>query len=60
LPEYRAVAEKFFLSGAQELDFADDEGSRNIINSWVESKTNNKIKDLIPSGKHILLIVYFD
>ncbi|PNF36971.1 Leukocyte elastase inhibitor A [Cryptotermes secundus] len=50
LPEYRAVAEKFFLSGAQELDFADGEGSRKVINSWVESKTNNKIKDLIPSG----------
>lgn len=60
LPEYRAVAEKFFLSGAQELDFADGEGSRKVINSWVESKTNNKIKDLIPSGKYILLILYFD
>jgi serpin B len=50
LPEYVAVAEKYFLSGAKELDFADGEGSRKIINSWVESKTNNKIKDLIPSG----------
>jgi serpin B len=57
LPEYMAVAEKSFLSGAQELDFADSEGSRKVINSWVESKTNNKIKDLIPSGKYILLIL---
>jgi serpin B len=60
LPEYKAVAEKFFLSGAQELDFADDEGSRKVINDWVELKTNNKIKDLIPLGKYILLILYFD
>jgi serpin B len=60
LPEYRAVAEKFFLSGVQELDFADSEGSRKVINTWVESKTNNKIKNLIPSGKYILLILYFD
>jgi len=57
LPEYKAVAEKSFLSGAQELDFADSEGSRNVINSWVEEKTRNKIKDLIPSSKYVLFIV---
>lgn len=51
LPEYKTVAEKSFLSGAEELDFADSEGSRKVINSWVETKTNNKIRDLIPSGK---------
>jgi serpin B len=51
LPEYKAVAEKSFLSGAEEMNFADDEGCRKIINSWVETKTNKKICDLIPSGK---------
>uniref|UniRef100_A0A1V1FTD1 Putative serine protease inhibitor 1 isoform B n=1 Tax=Reticulitermes speratus TaxID=60591 RepID=A0A1V1FTD1_9NEOP len=50
LSEYRAIAEKSFLSGAEELDFADAETSRNIINSWVETKTKNKITDIIPSG----------
>ncbi|KAJ4435298.1 hypothetical protein ANN_17908 [Periplaneta americana] len=50
LSEYRAVAEESFLSGAQELNFADSEGSRKIINSWVEEKTRDKIKDLIPPG----------
>lgn len=50
LPEYKTVAEKSFLSGAEELDFADSEGSRKVINSWIETKTNNKIRDMIPSG----------
>ena len=50
LQEFRQIAEKDFLSGAQELDFSDGEASRHVINSWVEEKTRNKIKDLIPSG----------
>jgi hypothetical protein len=58
LSEFKAVAENSFLSGAEELDFADGEGSRNIINSWVEKKTRNRIKDLIPSGKHVLFLLY--
>lgn len=58
LPEYKAVAEKSFLSGAEELDFADGEGSRKVINSWVETKTKNKIRDLIPSGKCFVCAVF--
>lgn len=54
LPDYKTVAEKSFLAGAEELDFADGEGSRKVINSWVETKTNNKIKDMIPPGKRSL------
>jgi serpin B len=34
-----------------QLDFVNEpEKSRRMINSWVEEKTQNKIKDLIPSG----------
>lgn len=34
-----------------ELDFMTDaENSRQLINYWVESKTNNRIKDLMPEG----------
>jgi serpin B len=58
LSEYKAVAEKSFLSGAEELDFADAETSRNIINSWVETKTKNKITNIIPSGKCPALSVF--
>ena len=32
------------------LNFAESEKSREIINTWVEDKTEQRIKDLIPSG----------
>jgi len=32
------------------LDFAKSEEARKTINTWVEEKTNDKIKDLIPAG----------
>jgi len=51
LPEYKTVAEKSFLSEPEELNFADSEVCKNIINSWVETKTNKKIRELIPTGK---------
>jgi serpin B len=38
-------------AGMRVLDFAaDPEGSRATINEWVEDKTNDKIKDLLPQG----------
>jgi serpin B len=38
-------------AGMRVLDFrADPEGSRELINDWVESQTNDKIKDLLPQG----------
>nr|CAI5819466.1 unnamed protein product [Callosobruchus analis] len=39
-----------FLSDVQALDFAKGEDARQTINSWVEEKTKNKIKDLIPEN----------
>lgn len=48
---YRTAIESYYLAHGEELDFAGDpEGSRQIINEWVETQTNGKIKDLIPSG----------
>jgi serpin B len=35
---------------AQNVDFAQSEAARRHINSWVEEKTENKIKELIPTG----------
>ncbi len=32
------------------VDFGDEEGTRRKINSWVEEKTQNRIKDLISPG----------
>ncbi|MFH1442691.1 MAG: serpin family protein [Candidatus Micrarchaeota archaeon] len=51
LPDYKQAAIDYYSSEANNLDFkADAEGSRNTINKWVESKTNEKIKDLLPEG----------
>lgn len=51
LKEYLFVIEKYYFGKARNLDFAGEpEKSRNIINGWVEEKTNDKIKDLIPKG----------
>ena len=51
LEEYFNLINQYYDGKVTNLDFKQDsEGSRVIINNWVEDKTNNKIKDLIPSG----------
>ncbi|MBN2591300.1 MAG: serpin family protein [Sedimentisphaerales bacterium] len=50
LSEFIGTNKKYFGSGLTELDFAKSEEARKIINTWVEEKTNDKIKDLIPAG----------
>ena len=49
--KYVTTIEKYYGGSAQNLDFAGEtEQSRLTINDWVESKTNNKIKDLFAPG----------
>lgn len=51
LPEYVSTAQQYYAANVTNLDFinkADD--SRNRINTWVEERTNNKIRDFIPNG----------
>jgi len=51
LDEYLDVVEKYYAGKATNLDFGNEtEKSRETINGWVEERTNNKIKDLIPAG----------
>lgn len=51
LDQYKVVTEKYYLSKTENLDFeTHPEESRKTINSWVEDKTNDKIKDLLPPG----------
>ncbi|KAB0801967.1 hypothetical protein PPYR_04153 [Photinus pyralis] len=45
--EYKEVAVNTFKSGIESMNFADGEKVAMEINRWVESKTNNKIKDLV-------------
>ncbi len=46
---FKNFAVKSFSSETQNVNFADNVGSANTINQWVEEKTNKKIKDLISS-----------
>ncbi|XP_017722551.1 PREDICTED: serpin B13 isoform X1 [Rhinopithecus bieti] len=51
LQKYLDYVEKYYHASLEPVDFvnAADE-SRKKINSWVESKTNERIKDLFPDG----------
>ncbi|XP_047382565.1 serpin B13 [Sciurus carolinensis] len=51
LQKYLDYVEKYYHASLEPVDFinAADE-SRKKINSWVESQTNEKIKDLFPEG----------
>ncbi|XP_012874379.1 PREDICTED: serpin B4-like isoform X2 [Dipodomys ordii] len=49
LQEYLDELKKFYLANVESLDFVNNtEESRKKINAWVESQTNDKIKDLFP------------
>ena len=51
LDSYLDVVALNYGSGLNILDFmGDTEGSRQIINGWVEDMTEERIKDLIPEG----------
>ncbi|XP_008259664.2 serpin B4 [Oryctolagus cuniculus] len=51
LQEYLDDINKYYLANAESVDFANAaEESQKKINSWVESQTNGKIKNLFPSG----------
>jgi len=48
LKEFLKLTEQSYGAGLREVDFVTQtEKSRQIINAWVEEKTNNRIKDLI-------------
>ncbi|XP_011829550.1 PREDICTED: serpin B3 isoform X2 [Mandrillus leucophaeus] len=51
LQEYLDAIKKFYQTSVESVDFAKaPEESRKKINSWVESQTNEKIKNLLPGG----------
>lgn len=48
---YLEVLARFYGAGLRVADFIGDaEGSRQVINGWVEDITEDRIKDLIPPG----------
>ncbi len=51
LKEFLDLNKNYYGADFSQLDFANEtEKSRQIINFWVEEKTKEKIKDLIPPG----------
>lgn len=48
--EFSSLLTKQFLSAAEHVDFAKNVEAAGLINSWVEQRTNNLIKDLVPAS----------
>jgi serine protease inhibitor len=64
LEEFITTNQEYFDAAVEELDFADP-GAVDIINDWIEEKTNDKIVDMldfIPPGTVMYLInaIYFN
>ena len=64
LAEFIATNQEYFDAAVEELDFSDP-GAVDIINSWIEEKTNGKIRDMldyIPYDAVMYLInaIYFN
>lgn len=52
LPDYFSLIEKYYSGKVQNLDFKEENAkSCQIINSWIENQTNDRIKNLISSLK---------
>ena len=50
LDDFTKIGKEYYNAEIKNLNFAESEKSRQIINQWVEDKTNEKIKNLIPKG----------
>ncbi|KAK9878437.1 hypothetical protein WA026_022077 [Henosepilachna vigintioctopunctata] len=46
-PDFFKLSREIFDAGLENLDFEEKVHAANVINKWVESKTNEKIKNLI-------------
>jgi serpin B len=48
--DFLNLLQKTYLAKLANLDFAQSDAARKTINDWIADQTNDKIKDLIPSG----------
>ena len=49
--EFVATSERIFRAGCESVDFArDPEAARAHVNAWVAQCTNNRIREVLPSG----------
>src|SRR5262245_22107003 len=49
--EFRRTAQDAFGAGLEPVDFEKPDAARAAINRWVEQKTRDKIRDLLPPGQ---------
>lgn len=49
LDSYLKLLENYYMAEANELDFSKNVEAAEIINTWIEEQTNDKIKDMIKS-----------
>jgi len=47
LESYLDLLQNYYMAEANEINFSQNEESAQIINTWIEEQTNNKIKDMI-------------
>ncbi len=64
LEDFISTNREYFDAAVEELDFADP-GAKDIINGWIEEKTNDRIQDMldyIPSSAVMYLVnaIYFN
>ncbi len=64
LDDFISINRDYFDAAVEELDFSDP-GAKDIINGWIEDKTNDKIQDMldyIPSSAVMYLVnaIYFN
>ena len=50
LEDYVNIIETYYGGKASDIDYSDPQVAADIINDWVESQTNNLIKDLVPAS----------
>jgi serine protease inhibitor len=57
-PPFAGIINEYYDGTVQGLNF-DDPNAKNVINQWVEKKTNNRIKDLIQdiNPDHVMFLV---
>lgn len=56
---YLDTLTNYYQAEARELDFTDSEGSKEIINGWVERKTEGKIDSIVESiePEHLMFLI---
>lgn len=53
-PDFLTIAQTYFNTAIQKIDFNNSTNAAKIINNFVQEKTNNKIHDVVDPGEQII------